>query len=114
LNTVRAEEQVMKVVSGQPWTRVRGAAALVVLMLAASGSCAGPRYGPVPVEGVVSGKHQIPPRENAPETPGKGAPRHFLWIKTKEGPAFVEVSEDVFHAVQEGDTVCLYCEPSGR
>jgi len=104
----------MRGVSGQPWRRVRGAAALVVLMLAASGGCARVSTGPVPVEGVVSGKHQLPPREIPSETPGKRVPRYFLWIKTKAGPAFVEVSEDVFHAVQEGDTVCLYCKSSGR
>jgi hypothetical protein len=66
--------------------------------------------GPVPVEGVVTGKHQIPSKGN----PSKGVEgeetRYFLWLKTEDGPALVEVTEEVFRSVAEGQRVCVNCD----
>jgi len=33
-------------------------------------------------------------------------------VKTKEGPAFVEVTEGVFRSVTDGDQVCVNCDSS--
>lgn len=85
---------------------------LVLVVVLVSGGCAG-GGGPVPVQGVVTGKHQISPKGTPAERPGEETPRYFLWLKTDDGPAFVEVTEDVFHSVTEGDRVCINCESPG-
>ncbi len=80
----------------------------LLLAMAALGACSS--CGPVPVEGVVTGKHQIPSKGN----PSKGVEgeetRYFLWLKTEDGPALVEVTEEVFRSVAEGQRVCVNCD----
>jgi hypothetical protein len=95
------------------WRFFRITPLLLLPTLAISGGCAS-GGGPVPVQGVVTGKHQTPPPRNQSENPGKEKPRYFLWVKTKDGAAFVEVTEDVFRSVTEGDQVCIYCGPGSR
>jgi hypothetical protein len=99
-------------VSANRRKRVAALSGLLLATVAVGGGCGGGSisYGPVPVKGEVTGKHQVPPRENPSRTPEKAAPRYFLWLNTKDGPAYVEVSEEVFRSVTEGDQVCLYCK----
>lgn len=89
-------------------------AGLLVATVVVSGGCARRAYGPVPVEGVVTGKHQVNAPGNSSEYPTKGKPRYFLWMRTNDGPAFVEVTEEVFQAVTEGDQVCINCDAKGQ
>jgi len=84
-------------------------AALLLVTMTISAGCAN-RGGPVPVEGVVTGKHQTTPKENPSENSPKARPRYFLWVKTKDGPAFVEVTEREFEAVTDGDEICINCK----
>jgi hypothetical protein len=93
------------------WRFFRVTPLLLLPTMAISGGCA-IGGGPVPVQGVVTGKHQIPPPGNQSESPGKEKPRYFLWVKTKDGPAFVEVTEGVFRSVTDGDQVCVNCDSS--
>jgi hypothetical protein len=93
------------------WRHGTVASALLLVAMMMSGGCAS--RGPVPVEGLVTGKRQIPASGNPPESPRKEKPRYFLWVKTKDGMAFVEVTEDVFQGVAEGDQVCINCDSSG-
>lgn len=95
------------------WRFFRVTPGLLLAVMAFGGGCAGAvSYGPVPVQGVVTGKHQTAGPGNQSESPGKEKPRYFLWVKTKDGPAFVEVTEDVFRRVTEGDQVCINCDSS--
>jgi hypothetical protein len=90
---------------------LRTAPGLLLAMMAFGWGCAaGVSYGPVPVQGVVTEKHQIPPSSNRSEGPGQEKPRYFLWVKTKDGPVYVEVTEGVFRTVAEGDQVCINCD----
>jgi hypothetical protein len=91
------------------WRFFRVIPLLLLPAMSISGGCA-TGGGPAPVQGVVTGKHQTPPPGNQSDSPGKENPRYFLWVKTKEGPAFVEVTEDVFRTVTEGDHVCVNCD----
>ncbi|MCI0409831.1 MAG: hypothetical protein L0191_14915 [Acidobacteria bacterium] len=95
------------------WKFIRVTPLLLLPTMAISGGCAS-GGGPVPVQGEVTGKHQTAPSGNQLESPGKEKPRYFLWVKTKGGPAFVEVTEDVFRRVTEGDQVCINCGSGSR
>ncbi|MFQ5882276.1 MAG: hypothetical protein ACE5I9_07365 [Candidatus Methylomirabilales bacterium] len=72
------------------------------------GACSG--RGPLRVEGVVTGKRQIASKVSPSEGGGKERPLYFLWVKTEDGKAFVEVTEEVFQSVAEGDRVCINCD----
>ncbi len=96
-----------------PWRFFGATPGLLLAVMAFGGGCVGAvSYGPVPVQGVVTEKRQIPPSGNQSEGPGQERPRYFLWVKTKDGPAFVEVTEGVFRTVTEGDQVCVNCDSS--
>jgi hypothetical protein len=92
----------------RPWRFFR-ATLLLAVMVFEWGCATGVSYGPVPVQGVVTGKHQINPSGNQSESPGKEMPRYFFWVKTKNGPVYVEVTEGMFRSVTEGDEVCINC-----
>ncbi len=84
---------------------------LSVLLLATTTLSAGClSSGPVPVEGVVTGKHQILSKGNPSGTVEGDEAHYFLWLKTEDGPALVEVTEKVFQSVAEGQRVCINCD----
>lgn len=91
--------------------RVNCIAALLAALAVVTGACSTP--GPVRVAGVVTGKHQIEPRGNPPESKQKEKRRYFLWVKTEDGMAYVEVSGKMFRSVAKGEQVCINCEPTG-
>ena len=86
---------------------VRRITALLLAVTLVVGGCSGSpvRTGPVRTAGVVTGKYRLVPPRNP-----KAKPRYFLWIKTKDELAYVEVTEEMFHAVKEGEEVCIYCD----
>lgn len=89
------------------WIGRRTTAVLVLAMTLIAGGCSGSTVtsGPVRTQGVVTGKRQLPPQTN-PTT----KPRYFLWLKTNDGLAYVEVTQEMFHRVKEGEQVCINCD----
>ncbi len=91
------------------WRRRFEAMSLLLLVtMLVSASCSS--RGPVPVEGVATGKHEVTSKSTPRESLGKEKPRYFLWVKTEDGLALVEVTESVFQSVVEGDRVCINCK----
>lgn len=92
------------------WIAPRTTALLLLALILVAGGCSGSPVssGPVRTEGVVTGKHQLDPHGNL-----EAQPRNFLWVKMNDGLAYVEVTEEVFRRAQEGEQVCLYCNPEG-
>lgn len=90
------------------WNHRKLLSALLLGTMTLSGGCLS--SGPIPVEGVVTGKHQILSKGNPSGTVETEAARYFLWLKTEDGPAFVEVTEDIFRNAAEGQRVCINCD----
>jgi hypothetical protein len=82
--------------------------ALFLLAMVLLGGCATSR-GPVPVKGMVTGRHMTPAAENASGNSEREKAHYFLWVKTENGLVLVEVEEDVYQAVTEGEQVCVNC-----
>lgn len=78
---------------------------LFLLALVVFGACS-TTHGPVPVSGVVTGKHETTVPGNASD---KEKAHYFLWVKTQSGLVLVEVEEEVFQSVTEGEQVCVNC-----
>lgn len=99
------------------WKRLRRGMNYMAVLLAAvavvTGACSTARPVPARVTGVVTGKHQIEPKGNPPESKKKEKPRYFLWVKTEDGMAYVEVTGKMFRSVTKGEQVCINCEPTG-
>lgn len=66
-------------------------------------------HGRVPVQGIITGKQQIPPTVNPSEDGEKEKPHYFLWVKTPNGLVLVEVEEEMYQSVTEGEQVCVNC-----
>jgi hypothetical protein len=62
---------------------------------------------------MVTGRQQIPPTSNQSGNSEKEKPHYFLWIKTANGLVLVEVEEDVYQGVTEGEQVCINCNSEG-
>lgn len=93
------------------WIARKTMAVLLPTVLLAVGGCSGSPVsssGPVRTEGVVTGKHRLDTQGNS-----EAQPRYFLWVKMKDGIAYVEVTEEIFRRAQEGEQVCIYCDPEG-
>lgn len=88
--------------------RTTGVLVLALTLVAGGCSSSTVSSGPVRTQGVVTGKHQLPPKGNP-----KAKSRYFLWMKTEDGLAYVEVTEEMFHRVEEGDQVCINCDSQG-
>lgn len=82
--------------------------ALFLLGMVVLGGCA-TSHGPVPVKGMVTGRHMTPAAENASGNSAQEKAHYFLWVKTENGVVLVEVAEDVYQAVMEGEQVCVNC-----
>lgn len=91
------------------WKHCQVLSVIVLVTMALFGGCSS--RGPIPVEGVVTGKHQTPPKGNPSEGSEQHEAHYFLWVKTEDGTALVEVPEDVFQSVAEGEQVCINCGP---
>lgn len=90
------------------WNHHKLLAVLLLATMTLSGGCLS--SGPVPVEGVVTGKHQILSKGNPSGTVEGDEARYFLWLKTEDGRALVEVTEDIFRSAAEGQRVCINCD----
>lgn len=84
------------------------ASVLFLLAMVIFGSCSTIR-GPVRVRGMVTGKHYTPPSGNPSGDTEKNKPHYFLWVKTESGLVLVEVEEDLYQGVTEGEQVCVNC-----
>lgn len=82
--------------------------ALFLLAMVFLGGCA-TSHGPVPVKGMVTGRHMTPAAENASGDSAQEKAHYFLWVKTENGVVLVEVEEDVYQAVTEGEQICVNC-----
>lgn len=101
----------MKRLWGRLRRRVNCMAALLAAVTVVAGACS--TGGTARVAGVVTGKHQISPKANPPESREKEKPRYFLWVKTEDGMAYVEVTGKMFRSVAKGEQVCINCESTG-
>ncbi len=88
----------------------RTTAVLVLVVTLVAGGCSGSTVsrGPVRTQGVVTGKHELAPKGNP-----KAKPRYFIWVKTEDGPTYIEVTKEMFRRVKKGDQVCVYCDSEG-
>lgn len=67
-------------------------------------------HGPIPVKGMVTGRYLTPPAENASGDSEKEKSHYFLWVKTENGLVLVEVKEEEYQEVTEGQHVCINCD----
>lgn len=83
---------------------------LILLGIVVLGGCATSQGGPVPVKGMVTGRYLTPPAESASGDSEKEKPHYFLWVKTENGLVLVEVKEEEYQEVTEGQHVCINCD----
>jgi hypothetical protein len=91
------------------WYEITPALLLVTTVLL--GGCSS--RGPIAVKGVVTMKQQTSPKGNPTKNPEKEQPHYFLWVETEDGVVLLEVEEEVYRSVAEGEQVCINCSSEG-